>query len=194
MISLPRLGNGRTVALDRCVISPALECTRRNWSAAMKDCRNNPLKRTASETYDGSRGRGMMEVIVGILVVMIVGSLFVHVVRIGYQVYQLNGASGTVADQLNKAREIAIKQNRKVSVVFDVEKNQYGIDLNGNGKLDGAEGEDMPEGIAISDSAVIVFLPSGNLPPKTKDPHIVITNSRTSRSITVSAMGAVSVE
>ena len=160
----------------------------------MNDCRNNPLRRSTSETYDSSRGRGMMEVIVGILVVMIVGSLFVHVVRLGYQVYQLNGASGTVADQLNKAREIAIKQNRKVSVVFDVEKNQYGIDLNGNGKLDGAEGEDMPEGIAISDSAVIVFLPSGSLPPKTKEPRIVLTNNRNSRSISVSAMGAVSVE
>jgi Tfp pilus assembly protein FimT len=136
----------------------------------------------------------MMEVIVGILVVMIVGSIFVHVVRVGYQVYQLNSASGTVADELNKAREIAIKQNRKVSVVFDEEKNQYGIDLNGNGKLDGAEGEDMPEGISISDSAVITFLPSGSLPPKTKEPHINITNSRTSRSISVSALGAVSVE
>jgi Tfp pilus assembly protein FimT len=136
----------------------------------------------------------MMEVIVGILVVMIVGSLFVHIVRLGYQVYQLNSASGSVADELNKARGIAIKQNRKVSVVFDQDKNQYGIDLNGNGKLDGAEAEDMPEGIAISDSSVITFLPSGYLPPKTKDPHIVITNSRNSRSISVSAMGAVSVE
>ena len=160
----------------------------------MNDCRHNPRARSASETYDSSRGRGMMEVIVGLLVVMIVGSLFVHIVRLGYQVYELNTAGSTVADELNKARQIAIKQNRKVSVVFDEEKNQYGIDLNGNGKLDGAEGEDMPEGIAISDNAVIVFLPSGNLPPKTKDHHIVITNSRTSRSITVSAMGAVSVE
>lgn len=170
----------------------------------MKDSKQNPLRSSASEagvsdnrvsdSYDGSRGRGMMEVIVGILVVMIVGSLFVHIVRLGYQVYQLNSASGTVADELNKAREIAIRQNRKVSVVFDEEKNQYGIDLNGNGKLDGAEGEDMPEGISISDSAVVTFLPTGNLPPKTKDPRINITNSRTSRSISVSAMGAVSVE
>ncbi|HKF57601.1 MAG TPA: GspH/FimT family pseudopilin [Blastocatellia bacterium] len=160
----------------------------------MKDCRNHPLRRRNSEAYDASRGRGMMEVIVGLLVVMIVGSLFVHIVRLGYQVYQLNSATGTVAEQLNKAREIAIRQNRKVSVVFDEEKNQYGIDLNGNGKLDGGEGEDMPEGIAISDSTVIVFLPSGGLPPKTKDPHIVITNSRNSRSISVSSMGAVSVE
>src|SRR5262245_15703726 len=111
----------------------------------MNDCRKNPQRRRASETYDGSRGRGMMEVIVGLLVVMIVGSLFVHVVRLGYQVYQLNSASGTVADQLKRAREIAIRQNRKINVVFDEEKNQYGIDLNGNGKLDGAEGEDMPE-------------------------------------------------
>src|SRR5215470_5249965 len=169
-------------------------CTGRNWSATMKDCRNNPLRRSAYETYDSSRGRGMMEVIVGILVVMIVGSLFVHVVRLGYQVYQLNGATGTVADQLNRARQVAIKENRKVSFIFDEEKNQYGVDLNGNGKLDGAEGEDMPDGIAISDSAVIVFLPSGNLPPKTKEPRIVLTNSRNSRSISVSAMGAVSVE
>jgi Tfp pilus assembly protein FimT len=160
----------------------------------MKDYRQPPRSRGASETYDSSRGRGMMEVIVGILVVMIVGSLFIHIVRLGYQVYQLNSASGTVADELTKARQMAIKQNRKVSVLFDQASNQYGIDLNGNGILDGAEGEEMPEGVAISDSTVIVFLPSGGLPPKSKDPHIVITNSRNSRSISVSAMGAVSVE
>jgi len=160
----------------------------------MKERGKNTLAGGESEDYSGSRGRGMMEVIVGLLVVMIVGSIFVHIVRLGYQVYQLNSASSGVADELNKARGIAIQQNRKVSVVFDEQKNQYGIDLNGNGQLDGGEAEDMPEGITISDSAIITFLPSGSLPPKTKDPHINITNTRNSRSISVSAMGAVSVE
>jgi hypothetical protein len=111
-------------------------------------------------------GRGMMEVVVGLL----------------------------VADHLNRARSLAMTENRKVAVLFDVEKNVYGIDLNGNGKLDPAESEDLPEGIALTEDCAVVFLPSGNLPPKAKGPQIVLSNNRTSRSISVSSLGSVSVE
>jgi hypothetical protein len=139
-------------------------------------------------------GRGMMEVVVGLLVAVIVGSIFIHIVKLGVSMYTLNSTSGEVADHLNRARSLAMTENRKVAVLFDVEKNVYGIDLNGNGKLDPAESEDLPEGIALTEDCAVVFLPSGNLPPKAKGPQIVLSNNRTSRSISVSSLGSVSVE
>ena len=141
-----------------------------------------------------SSGRGLMEVIVGILVIAIVGSIFLHVIKLGIKMYTLNSTSGAVAEELNRAREIAIKENRKVSVIFDVQQNVYGIDLNGNGFLDGGEAEQMPDGLSLSDSTSVTFMPSGTLPPKSQDPHIGISNSRNSRSVSVSSIGAVSVE
>jgi hypothetical protein len=143
---------------------------------------------------DGSAGRGMMEVIVGILVALVVGSIFVHVVKLGYAMYTLNSTTGDVAETLSHARQMAIKENRKVTVIFDVEKNTYGIDSNANGTLDPAESEDLPEGIELSESCAVVFMPSGTLPPKAKDPHILLSNTHKSRSVSVSSLGSVSVE
>jgi Tfp pilus assembly protein FimT len=143
---------------------------------------------------DGSAGRGMMEVIVGILIVLVVGSIFVHVVKLGYAMYTLNSTTGDVAETLSRARQIAIKENRKVTVMFDVDKNTYGIDSNANGRLDAAESEDLPEGIELSESCAVVFMPSGTLPAKAKDPHILLSNTHKSRSVSVSSLGSVSVE
>jgi hypothetical protein len=139
-------------------------------------------------------GRGLMEVIVGLLVLAIVSSIFLHVIRLGIAMYTLNAATSDVAQELNKAREIAIRENRKTSVIFDVDSNKYGIDRNGNGSLESGEAEDLPDGIALSETAIISFMPSGKLPPKTKPPHIVISNDRNSKKVTVSALGSVEIE
>ena len=139
-------------------------------------------------------GRGMMEVIVGLLVLAIVSSIFLHVIRLGIAMYTLNAATSDVAQELKKAREIAIRENKKTSVIFDLDQNKYGIDRNGNGKLENGEAEDLPEGVALSETAIITFMPSGNLPPKTKPPYIQISNDRNSKKVSVSALGSVEIE
>lgn len=139
-------------------------------------------------------GRSIMEVVVGLLVAVILGSVFVHIVKMGISMYSLNSTSGDVAAHLNRARSLAISENRKVTVFFDVDKNVYGIDLNGNGKLDPGESEDLPEGIALAENCSVVFLPTGNLPPKTKGPQIILSNNRNQKNISVSSMGTVSIE
>ncbi|HKV37590.1 MAG TPA: GspH/FimT family protein [Blastocatellia bacterium] len=139
-------------------------------------------------------GRGMMEVIVGILVVAIVGSIFLHVIKLGVAMYTLNSTAGDVADELNKARVMAVKENRKVNVIFSVDNNTYGIDLNGNGVLDGGEAEDLPSGVTLSENTVVTFLPSGDLPPTAKEPAISLSNTRSSHNVRVSSMGSVTVE
>jgi len=157
---------------------------------------NPPSKGQGREPSDltAIAGRGMMEVVVGLLVAVILGSIFVHVVKLGISMYSLNSTTGEVAEQLNRARALAMKENRKVSVFFDVEKNQYGIDLNGNGKLDSSESEELPEGIALTESCSVVFLPSGNLPAKAKLPNIAISTTHNQKNISVSSFGSVSVE
>ena len=150
--------------------------------------------RSASPAATGDAGRGLMEFIVGLLVLAIVSSIFLHVIRLGFAMYTLNAATSDVAQELKKAREIAIRENRKTSVIFDVDQNKYGIDRNGNGKLETGEAEDLPEGIALSDTSIISFMPSGNLPPKTKPPQIVISNDRNSKKVSVSALGSVEIE
>jgi hypothetical protein len=149
---------------------------------------------SASPPATGDAGRGLMEFIVGLLVLAIVSSIFLHVIRLGLAMYTLNSATSDVAQELKKARETAIRENRKTTVIFDVDQNKYGIDRNGNGKLETGEAEDLPEGIALSDTAIISFMPSGNLPPKTKPPQIVISNDRNSKKVSVSALGSVEIE
>src|SRR5215471_19238689 len=150
--------------------------------------------RSAVPVATGDAGRGLMEFIVGLLVLAIVSSVFLHVVRLGLAMYTLNAATSDVAQELKKAREIAIRENRKTTVIFDVDQNKYGIDRNGNGKLESGEAEDLPEGVAISDTTTISFMPSGNLPPKTKPPRITISNDRNSKKVSVSALGSVEIE
>ena len=148
----------------------------------------------AKPKKEGEVGRGLMEVIVGALIVLIVGSVFLHVVRLGWNMYRLNSATSVVAEMLNKARDSAMKEDKKVSVVFDEEQNKFGIDRNGNGKLDRNEAEEMPEGITISDASTICFLPNGSLPAKSKPPRIKVSNSRDSRSVNVSSVGSIDIE
>jgi len=153
-----------------------------------------PLFSLRKINSDGEVGRGLMEVIVGGLIVLIVGSVFLHVIRLGWNMYRLNSATSVVAEMLNRARDSAMKENRKVNVIFDADENKFGIDRNGNGKLDRNEAEEIPEGITISDASAISFLPTGALPPKAKPPRIVVSNNRDSRNVSVSSAGSIDIE
>jgi hypothetical protein len=147
-----------------------------------------------AETQSRDRGAGMMDFIVGALVVLILGSILLHIFRLGYSMYRLNEASAAISQELNDARQQAIKGNKKVSVIFETDQNVFGIDKNGNGKLERSEADDLPGGVQISEGAEISFLPSGSPPAKSKKPKITISNSKGSRNISVSSMGSVEIE
>lgn len=139
-------------------------------------------------------GAGIMDVIVGALVALILGSILMHVFRLGYAMYKLNEASGVIAHELNDARQLAVKGNKKVSVLFDPDHNLFGIDKNDNGKLERAEADELPGGVVIAEGTEMSFLPSGSPPAKSKKPKITISNSKGSRNISISSMGAVEIE
>lgn len=139
-------------------------------------------------------GLGLMEAIVGLLVVLIVGSVLLHLGKMGFAMYRLNAATGGIAEELEIARAQAVERRASVSVIFDAKDERFGLDRNGNGRLDSVEAEELPAGVEISEDAVVIFARSGNLAPGSKQPNIVISNTTKSRRVSVSKSGTVEID
>lgn len=139
-------------------------------------------------------GIGLMEVIVGSLLTLIIGSILLHFVRLGFAMYQLNSTTNYVAQELEKAREMAKIRNQDIGVIFEAKEQRYGIDRNGNGKLESAEAEELPEGVSLSSYALVTFTRSGRLASNSKEPQILISNARNTRMVSVSSMGSVVID
>ncbi len=135
-----------------------------------------------------------MEVIVGVLVTLIVCSIGLHLLKIGYELYKLNWTTRVVAEKLGVARELALGQNQSYTVLFDSVKGRYGLDHNCNGRLDSIEAEDLPTGITLSEDTSITFSRTGRLVKGSEEPKIIISNTRKSRTVSVSSLGAIDIE
>jgi len=156
------------------------------------------IKRRENSIFDAAQisdaGWGMMEIIVGILLTAIVGFLSLHLINLGLAIYKLNSGAKGVAEKLETAKQMAINQNKEISVLFDAKENKFGIDRNGNGKLENAEAEDMPDGVTLSQDGQVIFSRAGRLLKDSKEPNIVIRNTRDSRRVSVSSMGAIEID
>jgi Tfp pilus assembly protein FimT len=139
-------------------------------------------------------GMGLMEAIVGFLVTLIVCAVAVHLCRIGYARYRLATATKGIAQQLEQAREQAVNRRENVSVIFNARANTFGLDRNGNGKLDTFEIEELPDSIKLSEDTVVTFSRRGSLASKSKEPRIMISNVRDTRSVSVSSMGTIDID
>lgn len=139
-------------------------------------------------------GLGLMEAIVGVLVALIIGSVLLHLGRMGLAMYRLNSATSGIAEQLELARNQALGRRASVSVFFDSKEKTFGLDRNGNGRLDNFEAEELPSGVDISEDAVVTFARSGYLAPGSKQPNIVISNIRHSRRVSVSKSGTIEID
>jgi Tfp pilus assembly protein FimT len=140
------------------------------------------------------KGLGLMEVIVGILATAIIGFIALHLVNLGLAMYKLSSGAKDIAEKLEKAKDLAVSQSKDVSVLFDSKDNKFGIDRNANGKLESAEYEEMPEGITLSQDGMVTFSRSGKPTKDSKEPSIVIRNTRDSKRVSVSSLGAVEIE
>lgn len=147
-----------------------------------------------NSAWRADAGLGLMEAIVGILVVLIVASLLLHLGRMGFAMYKLNAATGGVAEELELARAQAIERRVSISVIFDAKGERFGLDRNGNGRLDSVEAEELPAGVEVSEDATVIFARSGNLAPGSKQPNIVISNTTKSRRVSVSKSGAIEID
>lgn len=135
-----------------------------------------------------------MEAIVGFLVTLIICAVVLHLCRVGYAKFRLSAAIKGVAHELEQAREEAMSKRENVSVIFNAKANTYGLDRNGNGRLDNFETEELPDTIRLSEDAVVTFSRKGSLAAKSKEPRIMISNVRDSRSVSVSSMGAIDID
>ena len=135
-----------------------------------------------------------MEAIVGVLVALIVGSVLLHLGRMGMAVYRINGATDGIAQQLEMAKEQAISRRINMNVIFSAKERTFGVDRNGNGRLDAFEAEELPQGVDISEDGVVSFSRSGNLVPGSKRPNIVISNTAKTRRVSVSSSGAIEID
>jgi Tfp pilus assembly protein FimT len=139
-------------------------------------------------------GLGLMEAIVGLLVILIVSSVVLHLGRMGVAMYRLNSATRGIAEELELAREQAIDSRMSVSVIFESKDKRFGVDRNGNGRLDLVEAEELPPGVDIDENAVVIFARSGNLAPGSKQPNIIISSTTKSRRVSVSKSGMIEVD
>jgi hypothetical protein len=135
-----------------------------------------------------------MEAIVGTLCGLIVAAIVLYLARSAYNLYELNTATSAVADEIRMARTQAENHGVRVSVIFDSKSGKFGLDRNSNGKLDNIEAEELPEGVSLSDDAVVTFTKSGDLAPSSKQPQVVISNSRNARSVTISSLGSIEIK
>ena len=144
-----------------------------------------------NQERDDQAGLGLMEAMVGILLGLILASVVLHLGRMGVSMYKLNSTTGGIAQQLQLAREQAVSRRSTVSVIFQAKEKRFGLDRNGNGRLENFEAEELPSGLDLSEDAVVTFARSGYLAPGSKEPSIVISNARNSRRVSVSKAGLI---
>ena len=111
-----------------------------------------------------------------------------------FAMYKLNSSTTCVAEQLERARALAVSKGEPVRVFFDYRRGTYGVDKNSNGRLDAAEVEELPDGVSLSEDAMVVFTRTGTLARGSKEPQITISNTSDARRIKVSAAGAIEVD
>jgi uncharacterized membrane protein YcjF (UPF0283 family) len=135
-----------------------------------------------------------MEAMVGTLAGLIVAAIVVYIGKSAYSLYQLNHATMTVADELKAAQNQAKNRGERCSVIFDATRAKFGVDRNGNGRLDNIEAEELPDGITLSEDAIVTFAKSGELVPNSRQPRITISNSKEARSVGVSSLGSIEIK
>jgi hypothetical protein len=99
-----------------------------------------------------------MEVIVGLLAALIVGSILLHLGRMGFAMYKLSAATDGIAEELEGARTQALERHMSISVIFKADERVFGVDRNGNGDLTEA-GEKVPAKVnprAAAEEVVLV--------------------------------------
>jgi len=152
------------------------------------------MEAQSKPNHRADAGVGFMEVIVGLLIATTVTFVVIRLVQIGYEKVILHTATTGIARELETAREIAKARGQNITVLFNAKAGIYGIDRNGDGKLDINEFEELPDAIKIAEDAAVTFCKTGKLAPKSKEPHIAIRSNRNSHNVTVSNAGLIEIE
>ena len=139
-------------------------------------------------------GLGLMDFIFSFSIMLIIGSITVHIFNMAYDYYELIRATNLVAERLEYARGVAKQQGQPTAVICDLAKNSFGVDRNRNGKLESIEVEELPSSVRLSSDSMITFSTAGGLQGSDKQPQIVLSNWRVTRTVRVSALGAIEID
>lgn len=139
-------------------------------------------------------GIALMDFIFSFSVMLILGSITVHLLNVAYGHYELKKAASIVADKLQVARGVAKEKGQSTSVIFDFATNALGVDENHNGKLESVEAEYLHHTVKLSEDSVVTFSTTGGPHGTGKLPEIIVGNSRASYAVRVSAQGAIDID
>ena len=142
----------------------------------------------------GDAGFGLMEVVVGALVAIIVGSVLLHLAKQGYQMYMLSSSTRSITEKLEMAREQARSQKEETRVIFEAEGNRFGLDRNKNNRLDSIEADELPSSVKLEKDVEVTFTASGKIAKGSKELRVSITTDRDQRNIKVSSMGVITID
>jgi Tfp pilus assembly protein FimT len=139
-------------------------------------------------------GLGLMDFIFSFSVVLIMGSITVHIFNMAYDYYELIRATNLVAERLEYARGLAKQEGQPTGVICDLAKNSFGVDRNRNGRLESIEVEELPSSVRLTSDSTITFSTAGGLQGGDKQLQIVLSNWRVSRAVRVSTLGAIDID
>lgn len=77
---------------------------------------------------DGQRGFNITELMVIVVIVGILGLISVPNIVIALPGYRLKSSARDLCSNLRKVRSLAVKQNRTISIEFNINDNTYSID------------------------------------------------------------------
>ncbi len=139
-------------------------------------------------------GVALMDFIFSFSVMLILGSITVHLFNVAYGHYELKKAASIVAGKLEVARGLAKEKGQPTGVIFDFTTNTLGVDENHNGKLESVETEYLHHTVRLSEDSLITFSTAGGPQGAGKLPEVIVGNSRASYTVRVSAQGTIDID
>lgn len=133
----------------------------------------------------GVKGFSLFEVSSVILLVLTLSAITVPGMYSVYNSYKLTSTTQAISATLQSARVRAVRENRTVSVIFNASSRQFGIDEDGNGRLEPKEAFLIPNGVSFGPYITISFMPDGLLPEGMSALAVTVTNGSETRSINV---------
>ena len=155
----------------------------------------------------------LVEMAVVFLIISIVLAFAIPVVANSIRAYNLRSAAERIAERVAGARALAMAKNKNVAISFNLSTRQYGFDFTPVGALYGTPDtsdpddptqsyyvETLPSGItitstngteALANGKAITYTSRGELPIGASQADLVLSNSRSTVTVSVNLRGQV---
>lgn len=158
----------------------------------------------------GEAGLTMIEITMVVLIIAIILAFAFPVASNSIRAYNLRSAADHLAERMAGVRALALAKNKNVTFSFNNSSGVYGFDFTGtegDGIPDTTDPEDstinynltsLPNGITANfpgnNPIKVTFNSRGELPIGSTDKSIVLSNGRTSMTVSVNLRGKIAVQ